>query len=73
MNYKVLKSCRIDNKSVSAGSVISVPEKDVRDLLAMGRIVPHDEPVAENRSVGLEHSDEKPKRRGRPKKEDLDG
>jgi hypothetical protein len=42
-----------------------------KDLMGMGRIVPHDEAEPENRSVGLEGSSEEPvKRRGRPKKEE---
>lgn len=68
MKYKVLKSCRIDGATHNAGSVIDVSESSVKELMAMGRIVPHDEPVVENRSVGLEDSDESPKKRGRPPK-----
>lgn len=58
MHYKVLKSCVIDGSPVSAGDVVSVPEKEERDLLAIGRIVPHHEPKAEHRAVEVEGTSE---------------
>lgn len=70
MKYKVLKNCVIAAKRAKAGDVIDIEEKEAIELLGIGRITPHDEPVIENRSVGLEESPETPKKRGRPKKVD---
>ena len=63
MRYEVLKNCVINRQPTSAGSVVEVSGDDEKTLLAMGRITPYSEPVVENRSVGLEDSPEKPKRR----------
>jgi hypothetical protein len=63
MKYEVLKNCVINRQPTSAGSVVEVSGDDEKALLAMGRITPYSEPVIENRSVGLEDSPEKPKRR----------
>ena len=68
MKYQVLKSCVINNQPAPAGSIVEVDGDQSRALLSMGRIMPYDEPKVENRSVGLDESDEQPKRRGRPKK-----
>jgi len=68
MKYEVLKSCIINKSPSKAGSIVDVTGDEERTLLALGRIAPYSEPMIENRSVGLEDSEEKPKRRGRPKK-----
>ena len=68
MKYQVLKSGVINKKPAQAGSIVDVTGDEERALLSMGRIMPYDEPKVENRSVGLDESDEQPKRRGRPKK-----
>jgi len=63
MKYEVLKNCVINRQPITAGSVVEVSGDDEKALLSMGRITPYSEPVVENRSVGLEDSPEKPKRR----------
>jgi hypothetical protein len=63
MKYEVLKNCVINRQPMTAGSVVEVSGDDEKTLLSLGRIAPYSEPVIENRSVGLEDSPEKPKRR----------
>lgn len=71
MKYKVVKGCVIKGAGHQPGEVVDLEDGMARDLMGMGRIVPHDEAEPENRSVGLEGSSEEPvKRRGRPKKEE---
>ena len=70
MKYEVLKNCVINRQPTSAGSVVEVSGDDEKALLAMGRITPYDESKAENRSIGLEESEKKPKSRRRIKKAD---
>ena len=67
----MVKVCVIKCESHQPGSVIEIEEPLARDLMVIGRVVPHDEEEPVNRSVGLEGSEEEPvKRRGRPKKEE---
>lgn len=69
MKYSVLKGCVIGGARCDAGSVVDIDEKEAKELMLMGRIVPANEkPVVENRSVGLEESVEQPRTRGRKKK-----
>lgn len=71
MKYTVLKGCVIGGARCDAGSVVDIDDKEAKELMLMGRVVPADEkPVVENRSVGLEGAAEKPKARGRKKKAD---
>ena len=68
MKYEVIKGCVIDRVARRKGEIVEVQE-GVTALLGMGRIIPASEPVIPaNRSVGLETSDEAPKRRGRASK-----
>jgi|TARA_R110000772_G_C13293530_1_gene438228 hypothetical protein len=68
MKYEVMKGCIIDRVSRKKGDVIEVTE-GVKVLLGMGRIIPASEPqIPVNRSVGLETSEDAPKRRGRQAK-----
>lgn len=68
MKYEVIKSCVIDRVARNKGEIVEVVE-NVNGLLGMGRIIPAAEPqITADRSVGLETSIEKPKRRGRPAK-----
>tara|TARA_R110000803_G_scaffold45345_1_gene95573 strand:+ start:888 stop:1094 length:207 start_codon:yes stop_codon:yes gene_type:complete len=68
MKYEVLKGCVIDRVARQKGDVVEVAE-DVSSLLGMGRIIPASEPkVTIDRSVGLETSADKPKRRGKNSK-----
>ena len=68
MKYEVIKGCVIDRVARKKGDIVEVVE-GVSALLGMGRIIPASEPVIPaNRSVGLDTSDEAPKRRGRTSK-----
>ena len=59
---------RVSARSLSLGDVIEVIE-GAKVLLGMGRIIPASEPqIPVNRSVGLETSEDAPKRRGRKAK-----
>lgn len=68
MNYEVTKNCMIQGKQYKAGDTVVLDTDVARNMMAIGRVVPKAEPMIENRAVGLEESDEKPKKRGRPKK-----
>jgi hypothetical protein len=68
MKYDVLKAVIIDGHSFAAGSVVEINHDKTDRLVNLGYIAPKNEGTTKNRSVGLEGSDEKPKRRGRPKK-----
>ncbi|MFZ9066264.1 MAG: hypothetical protein ACO23R_02710 [bacterium] len=68
MKYKCLKSCIIGKSAVKAGDIVDVDGDEAKMLMGIGRIMPHDEVVLEDRSVGLESSSQTVvKRRGRPK------
>ena len=70
MKYKVQKSCVIGGQSRQAGEVIEIDSaEELKALMGIGRVLPHDEPVTKDRSVGLSQED-KPRRRGRAKKAD---
>ena len=69
MKYEVVKGCRIKGQTYRPGDVVEVDSVTAKDLMGIGRIAPHDESKADNRAVGLETSEEKPKKRGRTKKE----
>lgn len=69
MKYKVVKGCVIKGEGHHVGAVVELDNALARDLMGIGRVVPHDEPEVQNRAVGLEESEDKPvARRGRPKK-----
>lgn len=70
MKYQVVRNCVIAGQSHQAGSVVEVSVDDATVLMGMGRIMPHDESKAENRSIGLEESEKKPKSRRSIKKAD---
>lgn len=59
MKYQVVRNCVIAGQSHQAGSVVEVSVDDATVLMGMGRIIPHDEPVIENRSVELDKAPEK--------------
>jgi hypothetical protein len=68
MRYEVLRGCVIDRVARRKGDVVEITE-DVNALLGMGRIIPASEPkITIDRSVGLETSADKPKRRGKNSK-----
>jgi len=68
MKYQVIRDCMIKGTVHRVGDVVDLDKEVATQLLAIGRVAPHDESQTENRSVALEVSDQKPKRRGRPKK-----
>lgn len=69
MKYQVVKGCVIKGEGYQPGAVVELDKDLARQLMGIGRVVPHDESQPANRSVGLEESEEAPvKRRGRPKK-----
>jgi len=73
MKYKVTKGCVIGGKPCKAGDVVDIESaEELKILMGIGRVLPHDEPVIEDRSIGLNEAT-KPRKRGRPKKADIDG
>jgi hypothetical protein len=68
MKYEILKSTRTSQGNASIGDVVQLSADEARELMAYGRIKPHDESQIVDRSVGLEVSEEKVVRRGRPRK-----
>ena len=73
MKYKVTKGCVIGGKPCKAGDVVDITDaQELKILMGIGRVLPHDEPVIEDRAIGLAE-DTKPRKRGRPKKVHLDG
>lgn len=68
MKYEVMKDCVIERVARKKGDIIEVTE-DVVGLMGIGRIMPAVEPeIKVDRSVGLDNSDDKPKRRTRKPK-----
>ena len=72
MKYDVLKNVIIDGASFAAGSVVEIYHDKTDRLVTLGYIAPKDEGTVNNRSVGLDGSEEKPKRRGRPPKKKVE-
>lgn len=69
MKYEVIKACVIKGTPHRAGSVVDLTESLATDLMAIGRVAPAtDAPKTDNRSVGLDSSDAKPKKRKAPAK-----
>lgn len=70
MQVKFIRNTMTSQGNARMGVVFDLPENEVKNLMALGRCIPHDEVFAiEDRSVGLETSDAEPViRRGRPKK-----
>ena len=68
MKYEVIKPCRIHGKNYRAGAHVEVNGFIEKELLGIGRIAPLDESKVSNRAIGVEGSEEKPKKRTRAKK-----
>lgn len=69
MKYEVIKACVIQGTPHRVGSVVELTESLAKDLMAIGRVAPAAEaPKTANRSVGLDSSDAKPKKRKTPAK-----
>ena len=68
MRYKVLRNTVAAGRVRRMGSLIELDDAEARELMALGRVAPHDEAApTEDRSVGLKE-ETKPRRRGRAKK-----
>lgn len=69
MEYTIISRCRIKGKNYNAGQTVVLDTTTARELLRIRRIEPKsDEPVIENRAVGLtEDPVEKPKTRRKKK------
>lgn len=68
MRYKVLRNTVAAGRVRRMGSLIELDDAEARELMALGRVAPHDEEAPrEDRSVGLKE-ETKPRRRGRAKK-----
>jgi hypothetical protein len=66
MKIKVISGVILDGKPRVAGDILDVPAGKAYEAIALGRAVPYVEDVE---PVGeVEDEDEKPKRRGRPRK-----
>lgn len=69
MKYSIIRACMIAGKPYKVGDTVELKPEVARNLIAIERVVPaQEEPEIVDRSVGLETSEDKPKKRGRPKK-----
>jgi len=67
MKFKVVKGCVINGAACKVGEIIEIASADeLKALMGVGRVEPHDEPVVKDRSIGLDE-ETKPKRRARKK------
>jgi hypothetical protein len=68
MKYKVLRDTVATGQVCRVGEVIDLNESDAKELMATGRVAPHDEETpAVDRAIGLDE-ETKPKRRTRKTK-----
>lgn len=71
MKYQVMKRCVIQGSTWNVGDVVETGkdfhEADVKGLMGIGRIVPFNEPIVEDRSIGLDDKP-MPKRSARAKR-----
>lgn len=68
MKYEVIKGCVIAGKTYRAGQEVELDGRLAESLMGIGRIAPADESKTENRAVGVEGGEEKPKTRKRTAK-----
>jgi len=69
MKVEIIRACMVKGEAKQIGDVVEVDEFTAGTLMNMGRAVPAgDKPKTSDRSVGLESSETKPRKRGRPKK-----
>lgn len=74
MKYKVIRNCMISGKSHVIGDIVELDDVLSSNLMSINRVEPYDEKVElDNRAVGLDASEEAPKRRGRPPKVTTEG
>lgn len=63
MKYEVFKGCVIRGVSHQVGDTVEVDDKLAESLMGIGRLVPASESTTTNRAVGVEGSEDKPKKR----------
>jgi hypothetical protein len=63
MKYRVIKSTVAAGVIRSVGEVIELSNSEGADLMAYGKVVPHDEVIIENRVELVEIRDPKPRGR----------
>lgn len=69
MKYEVIRDCIIKGSRHKVGDIVAdLTEQLAKDLMAIGRVAPHHEAEPANRAIGAVDSEEKPKKRGRPAK-----
>jgi len=66
MKYEVIKSCMIRGKNFAVGNIIDLDDDMAGQMMAIGRITPYDEPVVEDRAIGLSE-ETKPRQRAKAK------
>lgn len=69
MKYEVTRACIIKGTNYKVGQIVELDHQLANQLMGIGRVVPADESKLEDRSIGLEVSESKPKRRSRKKAE----
>ena len=68
MRYKVLRNTVAAGRVRRLGAVIELDDAEANELMAMGRVAPHDEPESlADRALGLAE-ETKPRRRTRARK-----
>lgn len=65
MAYKCIRGAVTSNGPIAPNDIIDLPANEARELMANGKIVPHDETVIATASIEVDHRDPKP--RGRKK------
>ena len=71
MKYEVIKACVVKGNGLKVGEIVDLDDSVATQLMGIGRVVPADESKLEDRSIGLETSESKPKRRSRKKAETI--
>ena len=70
MKYQITKNTMTSQGAKTSGEVVELNDDEAKSLMGYGRCVPFNEPEVLDRSVGLDVSEEKVIRRGRPRKQD---
>jgi hypothetical protein len=68
MKYQITKNTMTSQGAKASGEVVELSDDEARSLMGYGRCVPFNEPETFDRSIGLDVSEEKVTRRGRPRK-----
>lgn len=72
MKYQITRNTITSLGKAVCGDVVELSDDEARNLMAMGRCVPHHEAENLDRSIGLVSSEQKVTRRGRPRKKEED-